>query len=182
MPGSYTNAHAAAGVWSIVTIVPSGYREFCYKVDGRFAVSKKHPTNIDGSCNWRTVYGPPAGPGRTGASKPVQHWFVEFAVNIADSMQRITPIRLQYDASEDFDREEEGVPLLRGSRRSSQRMSGSYYDDVEGANTRRVPGATRRKQTASWLDRPLRVAIISVAMYASVTVVYVVWKYLLTVS
>lgn len=174
--------HAAAGVWSVVTIVPSGYREFCYNVDGRFAVSKKHPTNNDGSCNWRTVYGPPEGVIGPEDTKAPQHWFVEFAINVADSIQRITPLPLRYDSSDDSDRDGEDVPLLRRSRRGSMRGHGNSFADVEGANTRRVSGLTRKQQKATWLDKPLRIAIIIVTIYATVTLVYVVWKYLLSVS
>lgn len=51
----------AERVWSVITVTPSGYREFCYVADGRLTVSSKHPTNIEGTRNWRLVYGPPAG-------------------------------------------------------------------------------------------------------------------------
>ena len=46
-------------VWSIITIVPVGYREFYYLVDGILKVSTKHPLNSAKSANWRTVKGPP---------------------------------------------------------------------------------------------------------------------------
>lgn len=39
--------------------MPTGYRQFFYMVDGSFMLSTKHPTNADGTRNWRTVYGPP---------------------------------------------------------------------------------------------------------------------------
>lgn len=41
-------------------MVPSGYREFCYVVDGIYHVSKRHPSNSDSTCNWRVVNGPPS--------------------------------------------------------------------------------------------------------------------------
>lgn len=174
--------HAAAGVWSVVTIVPSGYREFCYNVDGRFAVSKKHPTNNDGSCNWRTVYGPPAASTGPEEIKSTHHWFVEFAVNIADSIQRISPLPLHYESSDDSDREGEAAPLLRRSGRSSKRNHGSYYADVEVASARRLPRPMRKKQNATWLDKPLRISITIITIYATITLVYIVSKYLLSVS
>lgn len=43
----------------MITVVPSGYREFCYIVDGIYHVSKRHPSNSDSTCNWRIVNGPP---------------------------------------------------------------------------------------------------------------------------
>jgi hypothetical protein len=75
-----------AGVWSVVTVVPSGYREFCYNVDGEFTVSRKHPTNVDGTYNWRTVYGPPA---RTAPLVPQSHWFVRFSESMAESVHGV---------------------------------------------------------------------------------------------
>jgi len=48
------------GIWSVITVVPSGYREFCYIVDGIYHVSKRHPSNSDSTCNWRVVNGPPS--------------------------------------------------------------------------------------------------------------------------
>lgn len=48
------------GIWSTVVLVPTGLREFCYLVDGRYQVSRRHPTNAQGTANWRTVHGPPA--------------------------------------------------------------------------------------------------------------------------
>lgn len=170
-------------MWSVVTIVPGGYREFCYNVDGKFAVSKKHPTNSDGSCNWRTVYGPPSGRHRPRDRRDKQHWFVELAVNIADAMQRILPLQLNYDQSDDSSCDDEVAPLLRRGRRSSRGLAVPHLADVEEANTRvREFGATRRKLNASWLDRPLQIAICSVAAYATITLLYVVWNYLLNVS
>lgn len=49
----------ADGMWSVIVTVPTGRREFCYFVDGRYAVSRRHPTNAEKSANWRTVNGPP---------------------------------------------------------------------------------------------------------------------------
>lgn len=56
-------------VWSVITVVPRGHREFCYLADGAFTVSTKHPVNGDGTCNWRNVYGPPT---RTPARRGVR--------------------------------------------------------------------------------------------------------------
>mmetsp|Transcript_16347 Transcript_16347/g.35493 ORF Transcript_16347/g.35493 Transcript_16347/m.35493 type:complete len:446 (+) Transcript_16347:177-1514(+) len=46
------------GCWSVITPVPLGYHEYCFELDGKFCVSSKHPTNSDGTCNWRNIYGP----------------------------------------------------------------------------------------------------------------------------
>lgn len=59
-PNRNISATKSELIWSIITIVPTGYREFCYIVDGQYMVSRKHPTNPEGTRNWRKVYGPPS--------------------------------------------------------------------------------------------------------------------------
>lgn len=61
-PLPMTREASATPVWSVITIVPAGYREFCYVVDGQRTLSRRHPTTTDGSANWRTVHGPPPPP------------------------------------------------------------------------------------------------------------------------
>lgn len=46
-------------VWSLITLVPAGYHEFCFLVDSDHRVSSGHPLTADESCNWRYVKGPP---------------------------------------------------------------------------------------------------------------------------
>uniref|UniRef100_A0A7S1XD93 AMP-activated protein kinase glycogen-binding domain-containing protein n=1 Tax=Compsopogon caeruleus TaxID=31354 RepID=A0A7S1XD93_9RHOD len=46
-------------VWAVITLVPAGYHEFCYIVNGEHRVSTGHPLTADESCNWRYVKGPP---------------------------------------------------------------------------------------------------------------------------
>lgn len=50
----------AEHMWSTITLVPIGFREFYYLCDGRPLVSHKHPTNAQRTANWRRIYGPPA--------------------------------------------------------------------------------------------------------------------------
>ncbi len=141
-----------------MTVVPSGYREFCYIVDGKFQVSTRHPTNAEGSCNWRTVYGPPRiSPFETSASVPEKmHWFVEFAVGVSDAMNRILP----FGSSENEDHTFE-------DRRNDRR-------DVELAGARRG----RRKTRETPLDRPLRIALTAIVVYAAFVLSYVSWRQL----
>jgi hypothetical protein len=157
----------AEGVWSVVTVVPSGYREFCYNVDGEFTVSRKHPTSNDGSCNWRTVYGAPAGSRGDGAAAAKMHWFVELAVNVSDSMQRILPMRLGAEPGRRRHRGE-GADGADG---------GAGGADVEVAyGNWPVGGAAVRKRSALWLDRPIRIAMAGVVLYAGMTLLYIAWR------
>lgn len=45
-------------LWSTVCILPTGYHEFYFLVDGVVTISCKHPKTEDGRHNWRNVYGP----------------------------------------------------------------------------------------------------------------------------
>jgi hypothetical protein len=128
-------------VWSVITVVPSGYREFCYNVDGGFTVSRKHPTNAEGTCNWRTVYGPP--PRAAPADQPMQ-WFIQFSEAVAESM----------------------LALIAPTKITRRRGA-----DAEAHAKSTV------KETRAWVDRPLKVAVISVSLYAAVTIAWLVWKH-----
>jgi len=48
------------GLWTVITQVPLGYREFCFILDGTWTISSRHPCTADNSSNWRMVHGPPA--------------------------------------------------------------------------------------------------------------------------
>jgi hypothetical protein len=166
----------------VVTVVPSGYREFCYNLDGEFAVSKKHPTNSDGSCNWRTVYGPQQSrPDRSRAGENGHNWFVDLAVTIADSMQRIVP--LHQDSDPDDERCHTRGSTRRCGRSDTRWASGSNFADVEvAAGLGMDVRSSKRKPGGTWIDRPLRLTVTFVAVYAAGTVVYVLWSILNTSS
>lgn len=44
--------------WSVITTVPTGYREFQFVVDGVPLTSTRHPTARGDNVNWRNVLGP----------------------------------------------------------------------------------------------------------------------------
>lgn len=46
-------------LWSVVSMLPSGYHEFYFMVDGKSRISSRHPTTGSGMMNWRNIYGPP---------------------------------------------------------------------------------------------------------------------------
>lgn len=154
-------AFLVEGTWSIVTVVPSGYREFCYQVDGKFAVSRKHPTNSDGSCNWRTVYGPPTEVENAPGAVQTPHWFVLFALNVSDSIERLIPASLVGEAN-------------RQQRKSS---SSARDNDVEIAYGKwQHSGKTHYRRGNSWIDKPLRTALIAVISFSSFTLLYMAWN------
>lgn len=73
----------------MITIVPCGYREFVYVVDGEYTLSQRHPTNAEGTCNWRTVHGPPSPP-ETDADRRLpeaRHRLLRFADAAADHLR-----------------------------------------------------------------------------------------------
>ncbi len=82
----------AAGVWCVVTVVPAGYREFCYLVDGVHRVSRRHPRNADASANWRTVNGPP---GSCGAAHRAHRFVLLRAADAAAHRLRVLLLRLR---------------------------------------------------------------------------------------
>mmetsp|Transcript_7520 Transcript_7520/g.13588 ORF Transcript_7520/g.13588 Transcript_7520/m.13588 type:complete len:238 (-) Transcript_7520:973-1686(-) len=44
-------------LWKVVLVVPIGYHEFVYYVDGSPKVSDVHPKTADGMTNWRNIVG-----------------------------------------------------------------------------------------------------------------------------
>lgn len=152
-------------------IVPSGYREFCYNVDGEFTVSHKHPTNADGSCNWRTVYGPPSAANKrdVAVDEEDMHWFVEFSMNVSESIHRLFLLRF--------------FELYRARRRgyaNVRRHSGGLeFGDIEAMHG---TGSDRIVKQSSYLDRPLQCGLCAISIYASVTIVLIVKSYLMSKS
>jgi hypothetical protein len=174
----------ADGVWSVVTPVPTGYREFCFVVDGRFTVSTKHPTTADGTCNWRTVYGPPSAGAsphtqRPGAAQLAR--FLTFSEAVAESVRHIfiaaprAAVRA-HRAGSPPGRRGGDQPRPRVSSRWPATTGGSAARDVESHRAGRAGGHREpraKDRPGAWLDRPLRVVLLSVAAYAVFALGYV---------
>jgi hypothetical protein len=168
-----------------VTLVPSGYREFCYVVDGAITVSSKHPTNPDGSCNWRTVYGPPMDQiKRQQASAPSRlQWFIDFSEAVADSIRHLVVVPGQAaprhgtnafgtgvgpDASGHVPGRDVKESKLRSSSDADVESSAKWLDHGEHL------GKARR---TSWIDKPLRILLSAIVLYAFFTLSYVGWHH-----
>jgi hypothetical protein len=171
-----------------VTLVPSGYREFCYIVDGVITVSSKHPTNPNGSCNWRTVYGPPMDQVKrdnTANYTPSRlQWFMEFSEAVAESIGHLVPVPGQGAAprqkKHEFDIrvgvDGDGHAPGRAVKESKIRRVGDT--DVESsAKWLDQGGHLGKGRRTTWIDKPLRVLLSGIALYAFFALGYVGWQH-----
>lgn len=154
--------------WSIITTVPLGYQEFCFKVDGSFTVSGKHPTTPDGSCNWRTIYGPRQAVSKT--SKKSIHWFVSFAESVADFMTQLLLPRVAARSHQQRPKPESHANPGRSER--PQHLKNKSYDQ-KATSLKRM-----NRAWSSWADRLVKTAFLSVGLYATATVAYIVVQFI----
>eukprot|EP00177_Eucheuma_denticulatum_P006011 GFKZ01010961.1.p1 GENE.GFKZ01010961.1~~GFKZ01010961.1.p1 ORF type:complete len:145 (+),score=7.74 GFKZ01010961.1:528-962(+) len=118
-----------AHIWSVITTVPSGHRQFCYLVDGTPVISPKHPTNPQGSLNWRKVRGPPARP-----RPPIQQ-----------TLHNLSPTHLSTSIRQAATSLFHSDPISINKRYRSRRRQQSHdsHPDVE-TNSPPAPVATSR--------------------------------------
>jgi hypothetical protein len=156
-------------------------------VDGEFTVSLKHPTNPDGSCNWRTVYGPPLDQLKPKSGPSALHWFLQFSEAVAESIRHLLMAP-----------GEVGAKCGPGERAPDRRSAFSGTVNSEGAKHRTTakdlctslgadvesyskwldnPDHFRKSRPTSWLDRPLRIILFSIFAYAVLALGYVGWHH-----
>lgn len=131
---------ASDRVWSVITLVPVGYCEFCYIADACLTVSGRHPTTLNGCRNWRNVHGPPRNGQKEKALLPGFH---ERLDQLADAVQKLVTPAVRTHGNTGTKRRQQVLPtcLACGSGRGScgGRCSGNsgsggaaaVVDDVE---------------------------------------------------
>ncbi|KAI0562299.1 hypothetical protein FGB62_62g235 [Gracilaria domingensis] len=136
-------------VWSVITVVPNGYREFFYMVDGTTMLSTKHPTNAQGTRNWRTVYGPPRR-GRNRASSLHRTPFERAMDSLSDSLRKFLLAAFQPDQLS-----------KRTERRLQSQLQPEVVRDIENSL---VHAESRREWYHSFAS-PVRVAVLLIVCY-----------------
>lgn len=143
-------------IWSVITTVPTGYREFCYLADNKPVISHKHPTNPQRTLNWRRVYGPP--PRQRPSSNP-HVWSVE---RLSNSLQA----NLRYW----FDPQTKGLANKRGRGRR-RKNEDLVLEDLETNST----GIQRDKPPWKCLSMFTLCAFVAVVVVAYLVVMITRW-------
>lgn len=152
------------GLWSVITIVPCGYREFCYIVDGELTISRRHPTTADGTRNWRNVHGPPA------LHCQASNRIMRFADSAADYLQALILTITNSELHRRTTSSNETYPHA-GRRKSFAALKSRTELDLNASSSMMLSHRSPSKNVR-FVEHPFRIVGLAIVIYASCVVVY----------